>query len=47
MQQVLTKFINGDDWTSSERFPRVTICDFLVRCIEQITLFAYKAGIYY
>ena len=27
---VLVKFLRGEDWSQSERFPRVTLCDFQV-----------------
>ena len=28
---VLRRMAAGEDWTTSQRFPRVTICDFFVR----------------
>ena len=29
--EVLRRTINGDDWFESPRFPRVTMCDFMIR----------------
>ena len=37
---VLAKFLRGEDWSSSERFPRVTLCDFEV-WIELLKLFIF------
>ena len=28
---VLRRLVSGDDWAASERFPRVTLCEFIVR----------------
>lgn len=51
--QVIRSIIEGDDWTASPRFPRVTMCDFKVRrlgnvqrytvqCVLPINLFNEK-----
>ncbi len=34
--EVVKRFVNKDDWTISERFPRVTMCDFQVRHMNQL-----------
>lgn len=50
---VLSRFLSGQDWSSSERFPRVTLCDFeirhqnriheyIVQCVLTINLFNEK-----
>ncbi|KAK2191732.1 hypothetical protein NP493_47g06073 [Ridgeia piscesae] len=50
---VVRRFLSGDDWAASERFPRVTLCDFIVRhqvathryivqCVLPINLFNEK-----
>jgi hypothetical protein len=50
---VIQSLWNGDDWTASPRFPRVTMCDFLIRrlgnvqrytvqCVLPINLFNEK-----
>ncbi len=55
--EVITKFINMDDWTQSHRFPRTTICDFklrhmnvvqryVVQCALPINLFSEKIFIF-
>jgi len=31
---VLRRMIDGQDWTTSPKFPRVTLCDFYIRCID-------------
>jgi len=33
---VIRRFIIKDDWTMSERFPRVTMCDFRIRHMNQL-----------
>ena len=54
---VLTRFINGQDWKFSHRFPRVTLCDFKIRqqanvhrytvqCVLPINLFNEKIFIF-
>ena len=52
--EVIRRFVTRDDWTRSERFPRVTLCDFLIRhqghqqhryivqCVLPINLFNEK-----
>lgn len=51
--QVIRSIIEGDDWTASPRFPRITMCDFKVRrlgnvqrytvqCVLPINLFNEK-----
>ena len=51
--EALTRLLHGQDWTHSERFPRVTMCDFRVRhmnvlhpyvvqCVLPINLFNEK-----
>ena len=50
---VLRRFVDGADWSASERFPRVTMCDFnvrhqtvnhryIVQCVLSINLFNEK-----
>lgn len=36
---VIARLIRGEDWTSSERFPRVTMCDFKIR--QQVNVHNY------
>ncbi|KAK2140718.1 hypothetical protein NP493_5625g00004 [Ridgeia piscesae] len=54
---VLVKFLRGEDWSQSERFPRVTLCDFQIRqqtnvhrytvqCVLPINLFNEKIFIF-
>ncbi|CAD5113443.1 DgyrCDS2610 [Dimorphilus gyrociliatus] len=54
---VLNKLIQGEDWTVSERFPRVTLCDFKIRsnnrlheyiiqCVLTVNLFNEKIFIF-
>lgn len=55
--EVLTSLYNGEDWTYSPRFPRVTLCDFEIRqmtnlqrwtvqCVLPINLFNEKIFIF-
>ena len=55
--EVMSKLINGDDWSVSERFPRVTLCNFdvrrqtkvhthIVQCALPINLFNEKLFIF-
>ena len=34
--EVMRKMFDGQDWTTSDRFPRVTICDFKIRVLGNI-----------
>lgn len=34
--EVLSHLANGDDWTESPRFPRVTMCDFEIRQMQNV-----------
>ena len=54
---VISRLVRGEDWTSSERFPRVTMCDFRIRqqtnvhnytvqCVLPINLFNEKIFIF-
>ena len=38
---VINRFIKRDDWTQSQRFPRVTLCDFQVSLVTKEILFQY------
>jgi len=55
--QVISRLLYGQDWTLSERFPRVTLCDFQIRqqtnvhrytvqCVLPINLFNEKIFIF-
>lgn len=33
---VVSTLMKGDDWTASQRFPRITMCDFLVRRLGNV-----------
>lgn len=56
--EVISSLINGEDWTYSPRFPRVTLCDFEIRqmtnlqrwtvqCVLPINLFNEKIFIFF
>lgn len=34
--EVVTRMINGEDWTTSHRFPRTAFCDFKIRVVGNI-----------
>ena len=40
---VINRFIKRDDWTQSQRFPRVTLCDFQVSLVTKEILFHYHS----
>jgi hypothetical protein len=43
--EVLTKMIRHENWTTSDRFPRVTLCDFKVRLMGNIHRYTVQCAL--
>ena len=39
---VVRRLLNGEDWTESDKFPRVTLCDFRIRQNTNIHRYTYQ-----
>ena len=42
---VLSRMIEGEDWTTSDRFPRVTLCDFKIRILGNIHRYTVQCSL--
>jgi hypothetical protein len=42
---ILRKMIAGEEWTSSERFPRVTLCDFKIRVLGNVHRYTVQCSL--
>ena len=43
--QVLRNLINGKNWTTSDRFPRVTLCDFKIRVLGHVNRYTVQCAL--
>ncbi len=43
--EVLDKLVRGDDLSSSERFPRITMCDFKVRVLGNVQRYTVQCAL--
>lgn len=42
---VMTRMIRGEEWTTSTRFPRVTLCDFLIRKLGNVNRYTVQCAL--
>ena len=42
---VMRRMLRGEDWTTSERFPRVTLCDFKIRVLGNIHRYTVQCSL--
>ena len=43
--EVLKRMVKGEDWTTSDRFPRVTLCDFKIRVLGNIHRYTVQCSL--
>ncbi|KAK2150450.1 hypothetical protein LSH36_404g00013 [Paralvinella palmiformis] len=43
--EILQKMAMGEEWTSSERFPRVTLCDFKIRVLGNVHRYTVQCSL--